>query len=153
MADLQFLLKTPLLKRSRKQGLPLLYNLRRNRPFLVHINIPPTISGAQPLQSCSLSDLMTISIKNTVSTLLNIEFIKGPSDVMVRPPCKWNHTPHQSKFGSVRLKSCIEKLSATSYRGLEVADRLWRKWKCWNRGHLVAATAKKASFNTICTAL
>lgn len=56
-------------------------------PFLVCINIPPTIFGAQPLR-----DLMTISIKNIMSTLLNTEFIKEPSDTMVRPKEITAHT-------------------------------------------------------------
>lgn len=38
--------------------------------FLVHTNIPPTISGTLPLQSLyQLSDLMIISKQNIVSTL------------------------------------------------------------------------------------
>lgn len=51
----------------------------------MHINIPPTISGAQPRQSCSPSDLMTRSIKNIMSTLLNIEFIMEPGGQTTLP--------------------------------------------------------------------
>lgn len=45
--------------------------------FLVHINIPPTISATLLLQSCLLSVSMIISQQNIASTLLNVslEFI------------------------------------------------------------------------------